>query len=115
MEISESRVTAAGKVVFEGGGAFLRETRREVELYFSDARTRRSGILRLYVKAAIALVATVVRGRACSWRPTVPGGRRLLCRSGVRPDLHCAVRSARRESRGVLSEGGLQPSAGLDG
>jgi linoleoyl-CoA desaturase len=57
--IRESRVTGVGKVAFEGGGAFLRETRREVELYLSDARTRRSGIVRLYAKAVIALAATV--------------------------------------------------------
>ena len=30
--INESRVAGAGKVAFEGGGAFLRDTRREVEL-----------------------------------------------------------------------------------
>src|SRR3954471_11121711 len=57
--ISESRVTA-GKVAFEGGGAFLRDTRREVELYLSDEQTARSGILRLYAKAVIALAATVI-------------------------------------------------------
>ena len=79
---SESRTTAAGRVVFEGGGAFLRETRREVELYLSDARTRRSGILRLYVKAAIALVATVV-----SWTFLLVGPHELLvvaaCSAGL--------------------------------
>jgi len=53
-------VSGAGKVAFEGGGVFLRETRREVELYLSDARTWRSGIVRLYAKAVIALAATVI-------------------------------------------------------
>ena len=53
-------MTAAGKVGFVGGGAFLRETRGEVELYLSDARTRRWGLVRLYAKAVIALAATVI-------------------------------------------------------
>ena len=56
--IGESQVTPAGKVAFEGGGEFLRETQREVELYLADARTRRSGLLRLYTKAVVALAAT---------------------------------------------------------
>jgi linoleoyl-CoA desaturase len=58
--INESRVAGAGKVAFEGGGAFLRDTRREVALYLSDPRTSRSGILRLYAKTVIALAATVI-------------------------------------------------------
>ena len=51
-------MTPTGKVAFEGGGEFLRETQREVELYLADARTRRSGLLRLYTKAVVALAAT---------------------------------------------------------
>jgi hypothetical protein len=58
--INESRVAGAGKVAFEGGGAFLRDTRREVALYLSDPRTSRSGIVRLYAKTVIAVAATVI-------------------------------------------------------
>src|SRR4051794_20019180 len=53
-------MTGAAKVAFEGGGEFLRETRREVDLYLSSPRARRSGTLRLYAKAVIALGATVI-------------------------------------------------------
>jgi linoleoyl-CoA desaturase len=53
-------LTAAGKVAFEGGGTFLRETRREVELYLSDPRTSRSGIRKLYAKAVIAVALSVI-------------------------------------------------------
>ena len=49
------RLTRAEKVVFEGGGAFIRDTRREVDLYLSDRRTRLSGALRLYAKAVVAV------------------------------------------------------------
>ncbi len=52
-------MTRAGKVVFDGGGAFIRDTRREVDLYLSDRRTRRSGVLRLYVKAVVAVGLSV--------------------------------------------------------
>jgi linoleoyl-CoA desaturase len=47
------------KVVFESGGEFIRETRREVALYLADARTRRTGALRLYAKTPIAIGLTV--------------------------------------------------------
>ena len=46
---------ALGKVSFDNGGAFIRETRREVEAYLSSKRTRVSGALRLYAKAPVAL------------------------------------------------------------
>ena len=53
-------VTAPVKVAFESGGEFIRETRREVELYLADERTRRSGARRLYAKTAVAIGLTVV-------------------------------------------------------
>jgi len=43
------------KVTFESGGAFLRDTRSEVEAYLASGRTRVSGKARLYAKAPIAL------------------------------------------------------------
>ena len=46
---------AAPKVAFESGGQFIRETRREVEAYLADGRTRRWGYARLYAKAPLAL------------------------------------------------------------
>jgi len=46
---------AEGKVAFNSGGEFLRDTRREVESYLADARTRRRGYLRLYAKAPLAV------------------------------------------------------------
>jgi linoleoyl-CoA desaturase len=46
---------AAPKVAFESGGQFIRETRREVEAYLADGRTRRWGYARLYAKTPLAL------------------------------------------------------------
>jgi linoleoyl-CoA desaturase len=46
---------AAPKVAFESGGQFIRETRREVEAYLADGRTRRCGYARLYAKTPLAL------------------------------------------------------------
>ena len=52
-------MSAREKVVFESGGEFIRETRREVALYLADARTRRTATLRLVVKTPIAIGLTV--------------------------------------------------------
>lgn len=52
----------ASKLAFDNGGAFIQETRREVEQYLSKARTRRRGAALLYLKAPIALALT-----ATSW------------------------------------------------
>jgi linoleoyl-CoA desaturase len=72
----------ATKVSFESGGAFIRETRREVQDYLSDAGNRRSGYVRLYAKAPVAVgllvtswVAMVVLGRG---NPVI-----LLCLAGI--------------------------------
>ena len=46
---------ASPKVTFESGGAFVRETRREVEAYLASRRTRVWGSVRLYTKAPVAL------------------------------------------------------------
>ncbi len=74
--------TAVGKVAFENGGVFIRETRREVEAYLSRGHTRLTGAIRLYVKAPIALGLM-----AASWvvivfgHPGIVGG--LLALAGL--------------------------------
>ncbi len=78
-----SKVAAAtSKVAFESGGDFIRETRREVELYLSDRRTRRRGALRLYAKAPIAVGITIA-----SWTLLLLTGHELafglLCLAGI--------------------------------
>ncbi len=60
---------AAGRVVFDGGGGFIRDTRRDVEVYLSDQRTRRSAVFRLYAKALIAVGLTVT-----SWTVLLAAG-----------------------------------------
>jgi linoleoyl-CoA desaturase len=52
--------TAAPKLSFDNGGAFIDETRREVELYLARRRTRLRGTVQLYAKAPIALTLTAV-------------------------------------------------------
>ena len=51
---------AASKLAFDNGGAFILETRREVEQYLSRGSTRIKGAVLLYVKAPIALALTVI-------------------------------------------------------
>ena len=48
------------RVTFDNGGAFIRETRREVEAYLADRWTRVRGYILLYVKPPIAIGLTVV-------------------------------------------------------
>ena len=50
---------AAPKVAFDNGGAFIADTRREVEQYLARGRTRVKGAVQLYAKAPIALALTV--------------------------------------------------------
>ena len=50
---------AASKLAFDNGGAFIHDTRREVEQYLSRGRTRLKGAVQLYAKAPIALALTV--------------------------------------------------------
>lgn len=45
----------AQKVAFASGGSFFRDTRREVEAYLADRRTRRRGLIELYAKAPLGL------------------------------------------------------------
>jgi len=74
--------TAAQKIAFDNGGAFLRETRRDVEEYLARGRTRLTGSLLLYAKAPVAIGLT-----AGSWavlvllRPDVVVA--LLCLAGL--------------------------------
>jgi linoleoyl-CoA desaturase len=42
------------KVSFENGGDFIRDTRREVDLYLDGRRTRLRGNIQLYVKSVVA-------------------------------------------------------------
>jgi linoleoyl-CoA desaturase len=58
----------AAKVAFDNGGAFVRQTRREVEAYLSHRRTRLTGAIALYAKAPIALGLMAV-----SWSVLVLG------------------------------------------
>ena len=51
---------AAPKLAFDNGGAFIQETRREVEQYLSRGSTRVKGAVMLYAKAPIALALTAV-------------------------------------------------------
>ena len=44
----------SAKPTFENGGDFIRDTRREVELYLAPRRTQLRGHLALYVKAVVA-------------------------------------------------------------
>ena len=70
------------KLSFENGGDFMRETRREVELYLSSRRARVRGRLMLYTKTVVALTVW-----AASWftvvfvRPGVALG--LLAMAGL--------------------------------
>jgi linoleoyl-CoA desaturase len=52
-------LTSQQKLSFDNGGAFVRDTRREVEEYLSDERVAQGGRRRLYAKAlaAVALFA----------------------------------------------------------
>ena len=74
--------TAAQKVAFDNGGAFIRDIRQEVELYLARGRTRFNGSLLLYAKAPIAVGLTIV-----SWTVLMfagPGvGVGLLCLAGL--------------------------------
>jgi linoleoyl-CoA desaturase len=73
---------AVQKVAFDNGGAFIRETRREVEQYLGRGSTRLNGLLLLYAKAPVAIGLT-----AASWtvlvlaRPGLIAG--FLCLAGL--------------------------------
>jgi linoleoyl-CoA desaturase len=60
-------MAAKERISFDSGGAFMRETRREVEAYLARASTRRAYIS-LYAKAPIAVGLIV-----CSWALLVFG------------------------------------------
>jgi linoleoyl-CoA desaturase len=64
------------KLAFETGGEFMRDTRREVELYLSSRRTRLHGRAQLYIKAVVAF--TLLAG---SWTVL------MFIRSGLLPGL----------------------------
>ena len=49
---------APAKLAFDNGGAFIQDTRREVEQYLARGGARFKGALMLYAKAPIALALT---------------------------------------------------------
>ena len=51
---------SAPKVAFDNGGAFIQDTRREVEQYLARGSTRLKGAAMLYAKAPIAFALTAV-------------------------------------------------------
>ena len=51
---------AAPKLAFDNGGAFIQDTRREVEQYLARGSTRLKGAIHLYAKAPIALALTAI-------------------------------------------------------
>ena len=71
---------AAAKVTFDRGGAFIRETRSEVEAYLASGKTRVWGAMQLYAKAPVAFGLIAV-----SW------GVLVLVRPGLWPALLCLV------------------------
>jgi linoleoyl-CoA desaturase len=73
---------AASKVAFDNGGAFIKDTRREVEQYLSRRRTRLKGAILLYAKAPIALALTAVSWSALIFlHPGIVAG--MLCLVGL--------------------------------
>ena len=74
--------SAKEKLTFANGGAFMQETRREVEQYLARGHTRRRGSLLLFAKAPVAIGFTVA-----SWAVLVfirPGPMvGLLCLGGL--------------------------------
>jgi linoleoyl-CoA desaturase len=66
------------KLTFDKGGAFIRETKAEVEAYLASPRTRFRGALQLYAKAPVALALTVGPWAVLVLaRPGIVGG--VLC------------------------------------
>jgi linoleoyl-CoA desaturase len=66
------------KVTFENGGAFIRDTRREVEAYLAGRGTQARGAVRLYAKAPVALGLTAGPWAVLVFvHPGLAGG--LLC------------------------------------
>ena len=74
--------TDAEKITFGNSGAFIQETRREVEQYLARGRTRLRGSLLLYAKAPVAIGLTVA-----SWAVLIfvrPGlAAAFLCLAGL--------------------------------
>ncbi len=105
---------ALGKVSFDNGGAFIRETRREVEAVPPRASARGSaGALRLYAKAPVALglIAALVGGaRARAARADRPASSPSLGLVAGR-DADGVLRPARREPRCLLPAAPLEPPA----
>ena len=66
---------ASPKVTFESGGAFVRETRRDVEAYLASRRTRFWGSVRLYAKAPVALGLIALSWSVLVFAHPRPSGR----------------------------------------
>ncbi len=101
---------AATKLAFDNGGAFIQDTRREVEQYLSRGSTRIKGAVLLYAKAPIALALTAV-----SWSVLIFVQPGLVRRDAVPPrarrrgDADRLLRPARREPRRLLQAAPLEP------
>ncbi len=68
----------APKLGFDNGGAFIQDTRREVEQYLSVGHTRLRGAVALYAKAPIALVLIAIAWSTLIFvRPGMPVA--ILC------------------------------------
>ena len=73
---------AATKLAFDNGGAFIQDTRREVEQYLSRGSTRVKGAVLLYAKAPIALALTAVSWSVLDLRPARARRSRCSASSG---------------------------------
>ena len=120
-ERKELRITdtemlkSAPKLSFDTGGEFIRQTRREVDEYLSDPRTRARGRAELYAKGRrrVRRAARLVADSRS--RPPRPVARSALLRRADSRDVADRVqRDARRQSRRVLSDTPPEPSDGLD-
>ena len=84
---------AAPKLAFDNGGAFIQETRREVEQYLARGSTRIKGALMLYAKAPIALALTAVSWSVLMFvHPGVIGIALCLARARRRRDADRVLR-----------------------
>ena len=73
---------AGDRLTFGNGGAFMQDTRREVEQYLARGRTRLKGSLLLFAKVPVAIGLTVASWAVLVFvRPGVAGA--LLCLAGL--------------------------------
>ena len=101
---------AAPKLAFDNGGAFIQDTRREVEQYLARGSTRIKGAVMLYVKAPIALALTAISYAVLIFAAAgIHRHRALPRRARRRLDADRLLRHARREPRRLLQAAALEP------